>query len=353
MKRFDLYIGKTVLFSALAALIVLVVLESFVTLLTELGNLGDDGYGLYELGRYIVYSLPKSVYVAVPVALLLGGLLGMGGLAASSELTAMRAAGLSKLGITVSCLKAGLLVSVLSMVLGEWLAPAAERQAERDRAEARGENLDLRSGAGFWARSNGNIVNVKSVAPGVGLGEVLVYELNEQGALTGITQGKSARHSDAGWLLQEVSRDKIGETQGRANGDQAQTITGLNPDMLPLLAADPDELSLSELRTYTAYLNENGLDNRRYLLEMWSKIFAPLANLAMLFIAMQFVFSSQRSGGAGQRILVGVVLGLAFFLLNKLLGNFVLLFGWPPIMGALLPSVLLMTVGVLVMRRQA
>jgi lipopolysaccharide export system permease protein len=50
----------------------------------------------------------------------------------------------------------------------------------------------------------------------------------------------------------------------------------------------------------------------------------------MLVIAMPFVFGPQRTAGVGQRLLIGLLLGLTFFLINYLLGNVVLLYGYPP-----------------------
>ena len=108
---------------------------------------------------------------------------------------------------------------------------------------------------------------------------------------------------------------------------------------------------MRELLTYIAYLEDNGLDTRRYQLAFWTKLLAPLANLSMLFIAMPFAFGRQRSAGMGQRLVIGILLGLAFFLLNRMLGNIVLLYDFPPIIGAALPMMLFYGAGALALSR--
>jgi lipopolysaccharide export system permease protein len=80
-------------------------------------------------------------------------------------------------------------------------------------------------------------------------------------------------------------------------------------------------------------------------LAFWTKIVAPLANLAMLFIAMPFAFSQQRSISTGQRLVIGILIGLLFYLFNRLLGNVVLLYGLPPLLGACLPMLVLYSIG--------
>ena len=78
---------------------------------------------------------------------------------------------------------------------------------------------------------------------------------------------------------------------------------------------------------------------------------APLAYIAMLVVAMPFVFGPQRTAGTGQRLLIGLLLGLLFFLSNYLLGNVVLLYGFPPLVGATAPTLLFLGAGFFALRR--
>ncbi len=150
-----------------------------------------------------------------------------------------------------------------------------------------------------------------------------------------------------------------GVSRSMLNHDAAQTeqlahltvASAISPKILDVLASNPSELSIRDLLVYVDYLERNGLDAQSYRLALWRKLLAPLLYVAMLVVGMPFVFGPQRSAGVGQRLLIGLLLGLAFFLLNYLLGNVVLLYGYPPLAGASLPSLLFLGAGFYALRR--
>ena len=159
-------------------------------------------------------------------------------------------------------------------------------------------------------------------------------------------------YQEGRWVLEGISRSTL-------NGDAVQTeqlsslavASAISPRILDVLAANPNDLSIRDLWVYVGYLERNGLDAQSYRLALWRKLLAPLSYLAMLVIGMPFVFGPQRSAGTGQRLLVGLLLGLAFFMANYLLGNVVLLYGYPPLVGAILPSLLFLAAGFLALHR--
>lgn len=348
----DRYIFRTVASATLVALLVLLLLESFLTLLVELEDVGKGNYDLLAATRYLLLIQPQRLYELFPMALLVGGLLGMGALASSSELIVMRAAGLSLTRLTRSALQAGLLLSLAVLAIGEFVAPPLEQSAREQRAMAKSENMAIRGGRGFWARDGDYFVHVRGVLPGIRLADIHIFEIDSESRLETVTAAQSARYVEGRWLLEGIDRSVL-------NGDSVQTerlnslvvVSGISPQILDVLAADPDELSIRDLLVYVDYLERNGLDAQSYRLALWRKLLAPLTYLAMLVVAMPFVFGPQRSVGAGQRLLVGLLLGLVFFLLNYLLGNVVLLYGYPPLAGAILPSLLFLGTGFYALRR--
>ena len=136
MNILDRYIFRTVATTTLVALLVLLLIEFFLGLLTELKDIGNGNYGFLAMLRYLLLIQPQRLYELFPMALLIGGLLGMGALASSSELIVMRAAGLSLTRLTGSALQTGLLLSVIVLVLGEFVAPSLEQIADEQRAAA-------------------------------------------------------------------------------------------------------------------------------------------------------------------------------------------------------------------------
>ncbi len=352
MNRFDRYIMRTVLLTAILSLCVLLALEVFFTFLTELEDVGDGGYGVAQLLRYLALSLPRMLYEIFPLALLLGGLLGMGGLAQTSELVVMRAAGISRLRLVGAAVAAGLLLSVISVGIGEYIAPGAEQRAQTFRAQARNQGLEVRGGRGFWAREGKTFIQVNAVRPGPELAEVFVFRLNDSGALSTMIYADRAEYRDEQWHLRDVSRSQIDATSVRSSIDADMVVPAVvSPELIRVLASEPDDLALRDLWQFIDYLDDNNLDTREYRLAFWSKVFGPLSNLTMLLVAMPFAFAHQRSGGVGQRLMIGIMIGLVFFLANRMLGNVVLLYGYPPALGAALPSMIFLGCGLFALKR--
>ncbi|HOB61909.1 MAG TPA: LPS export ABC transporter permease LptG [Candidatus Competibacteraceae bacterium] len=352
MNILDRYIFRTVATTTLVALLVLLLIEFFLGLLTELKDIGNGNYGFLAMLRYLLLIQPQRLYELFPMALLIGGLLGMGALASSSELIVMRAAGLSLTRLTGSALQTGLLLSVIVLVLGEFVAPSLEQIADEQRAAAKSESMAIRGGRGFWARDGDYFIHVRAVLPGVRLEDIHIFKIGRDNRLETITAAQSARYSAGQWLLEGINRSVL-------TGDSARTeqlrdlsvVSAISPKILDVLAANPSDLSIRDLLVYVDYLERNGLDAENYRLELWRKLLAPLAYIAMLVVAMPFVFGPQRSAGTGQRLLVGLMLGLAFFLINYILGNIVLLYGFPPLVGAGLPTLLFLAGGFYALHR--
>lgn len=352
LTRLDRYIFKTVAGTALVALLVLLVLETFFSLLIELEDLGKGSYGVAEILQFLLLGLPQSIYQIFPMALLLGGLLGMGALANTSELIVMRASGLSVLRLVTSAMQAGLLLSLLAALLGEFVAPPGQRLAQELRSSATAEAVAVRQGKGFWIRDGDYIVNIRAVLPGRELAEIFIYELGATSELKTVLLADRAQYVDGAWLLEDVARSTLRPERVTADTlPRLVALAGLAPATLEILALDPQDLAVRDLLAYIAYLRHNGLDTSVYELAFWTKLVGPLSNLVMLFIAMPFVFGSQRRIGTGQRLLIGVFLGLLFYLANRMLGNLVLLYGYAPLLGASLPTLAFFAGGLAALRR--
>jgi lipopolysaccharide export system permease protein len=352
MKILDRYIFRTVATTTLIALLVLLLLEFFLSLLVELEDVGKGRYDFMAMVSYLLLIQPQLLYELFPMALLVGGLLGMGALASGSELIVMRAAGLSLSRLTGSALQAGLLLSLVVLALGEFVAPPLEQMAREQRAAAKSQDMAIRGGRGFWVRDGDYFIHVRAVLPGIRLVDIHSFKIGPDDRLETVVAAQGARYVEGRWLLEGVNRSIL-------NGDEVRTehlpslefASAISPKILDVLAANPSELSIRDLLIYVDYLERNGLDAQSYRLALWRKLLAPLVYVAMLVVAMPFVFGPQRSAGTGQRLLVGLLLGLAFFLINYLLGNVVLLYGYPPLAGASLPTLLFLAGGFYALRR--
>lgn len=347
----DRYLGATVIRGSLLALFVLVALSGFFALLGELGDLRND-YGLTEALLFTALTLPRHAYELFPTAVLLGGLLSLGSLAAGHELVVMRAAGVSVAGVARAVLRAGLVLVVLGAVIGELLAPPGERYAQAMRSAAQTGYIALQSAHGFWARDGDSFVNIRRVLPGAHLRDITIYELDGERRLRTVIHAASADYRNGGWQLHDIRQSRIDPAgvQTQALGSR-EWRSLLRPELLDVLSVDPEDLSAAALLDYIAYLQENSLDSTRYQLAFWIKVATPLAALVMLLLAVPFVFGPLRAANAGSRALAGVLLGLAFYLFNQALNHVGLVYGLPPLLSAMLPVALFAAGGAYAVRR--
>lgn len=348
----DRYIFRTVIVTSLVALLVLLALEAFFVLLTELEDLGKGQYGVAEILQYVLLTLPRGAYELAPMALLLGGLLGIGSLATGSELVAMRGAGLSVLRLVGAAMQAGLVLGLAALLIGEFVAPKTEQVAQKLRSTAKSEAMAIRAGKGFWAREGDHFINVRAVLPGLRLAQIYIYEIGEHSELESVTVAQEAHYADDRWILTGVVRNTLhSQSVTTTTLDRLPVASWISPHMLDILPMDPEDLAIRDLLAYIGYLRHNGLNADTYRLAFWAKVLAPVTSLVMLFVAMPFAFGSQRSTGTGQRLLIGIFLGLIFFLANRMLGNVVLLYGYPPLLGASLPTLVFFGGGLYALRR--
>lgn len=352
MSILDRYIFRTVAGATFVALLVLLLLESFLSLLVELEDVGKHNYHFAEIIQYLLLIQPQRLYELFPMALLVGGLLGMGALASGSELIVMRAAGVSLARLTRSALQAGFLLSLMVLAIGEFVAPPLEQIAREQRATAKSQDMAIRGGRGFWARDGDYFIHVRAVLPGIRLVDLHIFKIGPQDRLETVTAAQGARYQEGHWVLEGIDRSTLSDGGVHSERlDQLAVASEISPKVLDVLAANPNDLSIRDLWVYVSYLERNGLDAASHRLALWRKLFAPLTYLAMLVVGMPFVFGPQRSAGVGQRLLIGLLLGLAFFLVNYLLGNVVLLYGYPPLLGAILPSSLFLAAGFFALNR--
>ena len=211
MKILDRYIGRAVAFGVFGVLLLLLVLMGFFELLNELEEVGQ-GYTTAMAFGYVGLILPRYTYELFPVATLLGSLIGLGGLASHSELIAMRAAGVSLARILGAVLKTGALLLVLVVLVGEYLAPMAELQAQRMKTQAVSGQATLRTRFGFWSRSGDSIIHVGQVLPGSRLADVTLYEFGAGHTLRRAIHAGQASYEQDHWRLQQVRESEFSRT---------------------------------------------------------------------------------------------------------------------------------------------
>lgn len=336
MLKIDQYTFKTSFLFTLFCLLLLVMIESFFTFLNELQSVGDDGYSINHMLLFILYDIPSRVYRIFPMALLLGILLGLGQLASNNELTAIRTAGFSKLRTLKGAIYATIILSILIVFVGEYIAPKSH-----ERAMIASEKNS--SGKGFWAIDGNYIIEVNSIENST-LKDIQIYVANEH-VLDKLMQAPTMELIKDQWTIPHLTELSFTKNLITTNSVSDYSIpTHLDEATLLALTNDPEHLSGQSLWRFIDYLGDNNLDSSEYRLAFWSKLFHPFTNISMILIAAPLVFAQQRRQGIGERILIGVILGLIIYLSTQILSHFILISGFPPILGALIPTLLAITI---------
>lgn len=345
------YIVRAVVSGALLVLLALMALDGLLSFFREIGDTGEGNYDVARALLYVVLTLPERVYDLFPAAVAIGGVLALGGLAANSELVVMRAAGVSIGRILGQVMQGGVILIIAVVALGEGVAPVSQNYGERMRTSAIAGEAVADTARGLWMRDGERFVNVGRVMPGHELRAVAVYEFSE-GELVSALQAERARYATDYWLLENVAATNFaGELLQTERREKLRQERLIPPDMLQVLAVSPETLPSWQLYDYVRYLQRNQLDSARHELALWKKLVTPLSTLVMLLLSLPVIFGSLRATGAGQRVFIGSLIGIGYYLVSELFAHVAIVYGLAVPAAALAPVILFAIVGVLALRR--
>jgi len=337
MSQLGRYIGGSVFGSIVGVLLVILSLDLISALIDELGKLKGD-YTAKEAVIYAVLYLPSSFYDYLPLSALVGCLIGLGLLASSSELTVMRAAGVSISKLVWIVFRPVFLLIVMSSLVGEYIAPYTDQYADSRRALARGHSVALDSEKGLWNREGNVFIHINAVLPNGKLFGVTRYRFGDDGRLESASFIDSAIYQGDYWYEEDVEITYFtdeGITTEQHQGRRWQTE--LTPELLNVLVFEADELPIQRLHEYANYLEKQKRDASEYRLAFWQKTLQPLATLSLVVIAISFVLGPLRQVTMGFRVFIGIIVGLIFQTTQKLLGPSSLIMGFSPVYAVLVP----------------
>ncbi|MGH8443993.1 MAG: LPS export ABC transporter permease LptG [Solimonas sp.] len=338
-------------FAAIVGL-ALVAIYTFVSFVSEIDQAGEGGFGIAQLLYYTVMMVPAGLYTLMPVIALLGTLMGLGTLAAQNEITAMRASGMTIVQIGGAALLAGVLLGGLELILGDVFAPAGSQAARSFRSESKDGVPAGIATRPVWLRDGNAVVHIGTLMSERDVANVEVYQLADDLSLQTALRAERAEYVNGRWHLTGIAMTRFEDGKTIAeHRDQLDLEGHLSPDVLRLFVLEADSLTMPGLVRLIAYLDSNGLDTRSYRLSLWRKIVAPLTVVAMMLFAVPFVLGSQRGGGAGQRLLVGIVVGLVFYVVNEVTASVGQIYDWPPLLAAGLPTAALAGLALLRLRQ--
>lgn len=353
----DRLIAQRVLSAVGVVWLLLLALDCFLSLAEELPDVGKGSYTIVAAALHIGWTIPRRAYELFPIAAVIGALAGLGALAPTAELTAMRAGGLSKLRIALAAVAAVAALMVLVLIGGETLAPWGEQRAQAVQAGAMSQNLVARGRTGVWARDGETLLNAKrgeNLGDSVVLYDLRIYGFEADGRLAHITIAARAEHAQDAWILREVVRQSFGiEAVSSEKLTELVWPSQIDPRLLALSLIKPRFLGLRDLTNGIAYRDRNGLDASEWRAAFWRRAFYPLTVLALVLVALPFAFGSLRSGGLGKRLFFGILLAAGWSVMQRGVTNFAAVYGVDFRLTQLLPAAALLLIAAWYFRRHA
>ncbi|AEH32282.1 LPS export ABC transporter permease LptG [Vibrio anguillarum] len=353
-KILDLYVGRTIVATTSLVLATFVGLSGIIKYVEQLRKVGEGSYDLLQALLFVVLSIPRDIEMFFPMAALLGALIGLGMLASSSELVVMQAAGFSKLNIGMSVLKTAVPLMIIVTLLGQWGAPQAQKMARDLRAFSLSGGSIVSVRSGVWARDVNDFIFIGKIDDNKLYG-LNMWRFDNNKSLQNILFAEEVDYDkDNQWVMKNVQitdmRDDVLITKQTL--PEYRWTTSLAPDKLAVVTVKPEELSLSGLYDYVSYLKTSEQDASRYDLALWRKITQPFSIAVMMLMALSFIFGPLRSVTMGARILSGVIAGFTFYISSEFFGPLSLVYGIPPVFGAVAPSLVFLSVAVMLLRRK-
>jgi len=359
MKILGKYVGRELSWGIILTLLSLVAISYFVTFAAEMGNIGQQEYTSTTAALYVLMKMPKIVQEMLPVATLIGALFAFGGLASSSELTVMRATGNSLLGMLWRVRKVGIVLIVLAIINMEWVVPSAERSAHILKALALHESVVEYSGDAFWLRDGEHFVRMEHVGSDGSVFGLQWMAIPQHGELSEVNYASRGKHDGSGWFMEDVDTTTI--IQGTASTDlQITTVSKdsvqhpstVSQGLIRLASRTPEDLSTVELLRYSAYLSSNGLDSGSYWNAFWGRIAMPFSIIVMLVLALPFSLSEGRSVAVGKRVVIGIFIGVGFYIINKVLIGGGEVYGFNPVLTAFSIPLLFFIIAIALIRKR-
>lgn len=334
------YIVREILKASAVAALLLLTLYNLFTFADELKDLGKGDYGLKQILLYLALTTPRIFYELLPSAALLGSLFVLGAMSNNREIVAMRASGMSVLGLLRAVLLAGLVLTGVAVLDGEFIAPDADRSANLVRDTAKKGKVVMRSRYGLWVRDGRQFINVRDITRDGELQDISIYELDEKRHFHLMSHVGDAHYAgDGGWVLKDIKQTEIAGRQTFVTAIPEKIWhSAIDPNVLDVVVVKAENMSLYDLAMYVQFLKKNQQKSQSYELAFWGRVINPLVTLVMLLVSAPFVIGYQRVQSMGARMMAGAVFGIGFNVTDQIVSHLGLVYDVNPILTAALPS---------------
>lgn len=339
------HVTKTTLLAMLGATAVLASLQILFTYLGELSDL-KQGYTAWNALQYILWGAPRYLYEILPIAALIGAVLGLGSMASNSELIVMRAAGISLWRIVGWVMRSAMLLVVLSFLLTQFVIPYTNEQAKSIKSHR--SVAALGEVKGYWTREGQRFIYIDYANSQGTLKQVQVVDFDENYRMKSLLNSEEGQFFKEGqWNLKNSAQVNLlanGQAQV-VNKNQQDLALALQPKYVHMVTINPEDLAPTQLLSFMQYMHEYSQVPKTYLLAFWKNIGSPFALLALVLIACSFIFGPLRQQSMGFRLVIALFVGLGFYYIQDFLGYASLVYAPSPAWFVFLPIVLMFGIG--------
>ena len=351
MMILNFYILKRFLLGFLISLLVLVSIEIFFSFSSEMKYLNEGNYDFVIILKYIFLSIPRSIETMFPYSILIGALLSLGAMAADMEFVAMQSAGISVRKILTIVLLQTFFISTVFYFIVDTVVPKFSSEAESLRNTAL-KKQSYYNKNGTWFKNKDSFIKISEIYPDKTIKGISVYTYDNN-QLSSVNYIQSATFSKGKWSLQEIVKINLNEepiSKERISNMQSDELIDIK--LIDIKTDKPYSLTLKDVVRNIEYLERNNLDASIQEKIFWDKILKPIATVLMLFLAMPYIFGRMRSTNTSKRIVIGLFIGIIFFIISSILPNLGLIIGFHPLISAILPLVVFAILGQYIFRHQ-
>jgi lipopolysaccharide export system permease protein len=354
----DRYIAKTLFSFTAMVLIIWLGVYSFFNFLEEMNSIRGSAYTSLDAIIYIVLKMPDVIYSQSSSIILLGCVLGMGHLATSNQLIVMQISGVSILQMTIFTIKIALIFIFILIFVGEIIAPLSSEQAEKGRAKALGISNIAKNQDGFWIKDGKNFINVKKNLDGKLFFDISIFEINQSNSIKTVTTAESAKFEDQVLKMVNTEIFSIDDSIYIDNIATKKSNSLIRTVEFDSSLIDSLRKSASDLTTWTIirqiqYLSANKLKSDGFEIELYKRLVRPFTLVAMILLAMIFIFGSNRTTTLGKKIFFGISLALIFEMISRIGTAISLGFELNPIIITTLPTFIVMFISAVILIRKS
>ena len=313
-----------------------------------MGELSDlkQGYTAWNALQYVLWGAPRYLYEILPIAALIGAVLGLGSMASNSELIVMRAAGISLWRIVGWVMRSAMLLVVLSFLLTQFVIPYTNEQAKSIKSHR--SVAALGEVKGYWTREGQRFIYIDYANSQGTLKQVQVVDFDENYRMKSLLNSEEGQFLKEGqWNLKQSAQVNLlanGQAQV-VNKNQQDLALALQPKYVHMVTINPEDLAPTQLLSFMQYMHEYSQVPKTYLLAFWKNIGSPFALLALVLIACSFIFGPLRQQSMGFRLVIALFVGLGFYYIQDFLGYASLVYAPSPAWFVFLPIVLMFGIG--------